>query len=462
MDPPTERIARLKSVLDEQRSGGVLQRAAILRPVAGLSVLNLRSHQVPTGLCDTSGLESASGSPVAPAPHSVERRGASSIIAFTVTPYQALSQRSPSHPMESPPVRIIQLSPGWSISRSHASSERSIQHRSTQTLVRPLSEGFRRKTGSFCVALSTLSRRLRRCLPPRTHLDIYSSAVASSSLRRTARHCDGTGYGVEVSTSVSFFRFGGADVFLDRTCRWSLYSYKARMKAVRLYIQYDRATAATVRELGYPTAHMLRAWYREFVESGDLHQDYRRRVRYSNEQKQKAVEHFCNHGRCVSKTSAALGYPNRETLRMRIDELRPGLRKVSIRRGSTVLFSDEQKRRAVVDLCLREGSAAAVPGDVGVSRPALYAWKNLPPSVSKDDVLATGDSTLVFFIGSDDRKKQLLRELALLDRPIPQIRYELLVVQYQDTAGLNWELSLCNGASRHSSTQQRRFQIAAP
>ena len=181
-----------------------------------------------------------------------------------------------------------------------------------------------------------------------------------------------------MSTAGENGAFGGADVFLDHVWRWSLYSHGARIRAVRLYISYGRATAATIRELGYPSARMLRAWYREFVESDDLHQDYRRKAKYSNEQKQRAVEHYCRHGRCISRTAAMLGYPNRETLKMWIDELRPGARKVCIRRESTVSFSDEQKRRAVIDLCSREGSAAAIAEDVRVGRPSLYAWKNEP------------------------------------------------------------------------------------
>jgi type II secretory pathway component GspD/PulD (secretin) len=71
-----------------------------------------------------------------------------------------------------------------------------------------------------------------------------------------------------------------------------------------------------------------------------------------------------------------------------------------------------------------------------------FLLKNLPPSVSKDDILQTGDATLVFFTGSEDKLKQLRRELELLDRPAPQIRYELLVVQYQDGEGFDWKLKL--------------------
>jgi general secretion pathway protein D len=67
--------------------------------------------------------------------------------------------------------------------------------------------------------------------------------------------------------------------------------------------------------------------------------------------------------------------------------------------------------------------------------------KNLPPSVSKDDILQTADSTLVFFTGTEDKRRQFLRELDLLDRPAPQIRYELLVVQYQDGNGIDYSLN---------------------
>jgi len=36
-----------------------------------------------------------------------------------------------------------------------------------------------------------------------------------------------------------------------------MYSYEARMKAIRLYIRYGRAATATVRELGYPAGTIV-------------------------------------------------------------------------------------------------------------------------------------------------------------------------------------------------------------
>jgi len=49
-----------------------------------------------------------------------------------------------------------------------------------------------------------------------------------------------------------------------------VFSYDDRMKAVLLYIKYDRGAAA-VRDLGYPTPKKLKSWYREYISSGDLH-----------------------------------------------------------------------------------------------------------------------------------------------------------------------------------------------
>ena len=196
-----------------------------------------------------------------------------------------------------------------------------------------------------------------------------------------------------------------------------MYSYEARMRAVRLYIKYDRRPAATIRELGYPSRGMLRSWYREFNESGDLHQDFRRKPEYSHEEKQRAVEHYWVQGRCISRTVAVLGYPHRETLRMWIDELRPGVRKVSIKRGCAESFSDEQKQRAVIDLCSREVSASAVAEDVGVSRTSLYAWKTEWLGEGVPAVMETNDGRPT----SDDRD-ELEREVDSLRKRIRRLQ----------------------------------------
>ncbi len=124
-----------------------------------------------------------------------------------------------------------------------------------------------------------------------------------------------------------------------------------------------------------------------------------------------------------------------------------GIKPIPLPQGNSfvMLLSPEGKKLLDQYLPLVDRKQPALPVQLKYIQ-SDYLLKNLPPSVSKDDVQATGDSTLVFFTGSEERRRQFLRELSLLDRPIPQIRYELLVVQYQNGTGLNWELSISNSA----------------
>ena len=42
-----------------------------------------------------------------------------------------------------------------------------------------------------------------------------------------------------------------------------MYSYEDRIRAVRLYIKLGKRTAATIRQLGYPTKNSLKGWHQE-------------------------------------------------------------------------------------------------------------------------------------------------------------------------------------------------------
>jgi type II secretory pathway component GspD/PulD (secretin) len=56
-------------------------------------------------------------------------------------------------------------------------------------------------------------------------------------------------------------------------------------------------------------------------------------------------------------------------------------------------------------------------------------FKNLPPSVTKEDVVDSGQPDLVFFVGSRDKLSRFLADLAQIDRPKPLIEYDILVVK---------------------------------
>ncbi len=202
-----------------------------------------------------------------------------------------------------------------------------------------------------------------------------------------------------------------------------MYSYEDRIKAVRLYIKYDLSAADTVRELGYPSRKMLVRWYKEYLETGGLHEGYDKHPVYTSAQKKAAVNYYLEHGRNISRTVRAVGYPTRETLAQWIDELAPGERKVRIRRGAVVQFSQEQKKDAVIELCAREGSAAAVADKLGVSRISLYKWKK--ELLGEDDAKTMNRSGKPPF---PEDKDVLLAEVESLKKELYRKQMELDVL----------------------------------
>jgi len=70
--------------------------------------------------------------------------------------------------------------------------------------------------------------------------------------------------------------------------------------------------------------------------------------------------------------------------------------------------------------------------------------KNLPPSISETDIVKSADPNLIFFKGSEEKLERFLRDLEYIDKPIPQIRYELLIVQYQESKNKEFGLTTSN------------------
>ena len=94
-----------------------------------------------------------------------------------------------------------------------------------------------------------------------------------------------------------------------------MYSYEERLKAVKLYIQYDRSYAFVFRKLGYPPSnHTLKLWVKEYEQNGDLHRFYIKTSIYTEEQRNAAIQYYIEHGRSKSRTVKALGYPTRQQL----------------------------------------------------------------------------------------------------------------------------------------------------
>lgn len=153
-----------------------------------------------------------------------------------------------------------------------------------------------------------------------------------------------------------------------------MFSYDDRLRAVQLYIKLGKRVGLTIRQLGYPTKNALKAWHRAYEQRDGLPEGYVRHPKYTQAQKDLAVDHFVSGGRCIAVTIKALGYPSRSLMASWIRQAHPDL---PPRVGHAhEALSSAAKQSAVMALCLRQGSAQAVAQELGVSRPSLYNWKN--------------------------------------------------------------------------------------
>ena len=170
-----------------------------------------------------------------------------------------------------------------------------------------------------------------------------------------------------------------------------MFPLEQRVKAVKLYIQYDLRYAPVYHELGYPkNKSTLKAWYKEYMSTGGLHSKSTRTPKYTKEQRKVAVDHFLQHGRCYSHTMKTLGYPSRTQLKAWVEEEAPDAASHYCKKSSSLVhLNPEDKKQAVIDLCSRNGSAKDVADQYGVSRYSLYNWKKqllsdeVPASMTK-------------------------------------------------------------------------------
>lgn len=159
-----------------------------------------------------------------------------------------------------------------------------------------------------------------------------------------------------------------------------MYSYEDRIRAVRLYIKLGKRLRATIRQLGYPTKNSLIGWYREYEQGRDLPVGYERsEQKYSDQDKQIAVQHYLDHDRCIASTIRTLGYPCRALLTQWIDELHPQVRPRMVGRAPNILHPGALKAAAVIELCTRKTSAQEIAQKLAVCRTTQYNWKNILP-----------------------------------------------------------------------------------
>lgn len=206
------------------------------------------------------------------------------------------------------------------------------------------------------------------------------------------------------------------------------------MKAIQLYIQYNRSSAAVIRELGYPSRKLLPRWYKQYREELQTSVVWdSNREKYSKQQQEIAVNYYAEHGRNASKTVKTLGYPSREILKKWCEESGLEIRK---RRTNGLQYSPEQKQKMVIDLCTRKQESAAKVATVnGVTRDDLYNWKKkllgkgyssiMPKKESKSTAKADSTDKEALVSEIEELKNQI--EKMILDKATEIVKKEMSI-----------------------------------
>ncbi|CAH2259788.1 HTH-like domain [Enterococcus faecium] len=197
-----------------------------------------------------------------------------------------------------------------------------------------------------------------------------------------------------------------------------MFSHKERVRAIQLFLKYDCSYAATIRELGYPSIGALRKWYKEYLESRELHQEHRKKSKYSEEQKRIAVNHYFEYGQCYARTIRMLGYPNRESLRQWCEELAPGARKL---RKSAVKLTQDQKEAVLKKFYKPQTNRKNLAESEGISRVTLYQWKNT--------VLGKDFPLRMTLKNQEKQKELLLKEVEDLQKQVHQLQLEKALLE---------------------------------
>ncbi len=156
-----------------------------------------------------------------------------------------------------------------------------------------------------------------------------------------------------------------------------IYTYEQKMKAIELFIKYDLSPSAVIHELGYPSRNQIRAWYKEYAETGTVKEkSARNRSKFTAEQRATAVKYYLEHGRSITKTIRALGYPKRTTLCEWLNEdLEDKQRKNYNKRiGVFVKITPEQRETAVKEHLSGEKTPSQLARELSVTPSTIHHW----------------------------------------------------------------------------------------
>lgn len=114
---------------------------------------------------------------------------------------------------------------------------------------------------------------------------------------------------------------------------------------------------------------------------------------------------------------------------------------ISVKKQLLLFLADEIEKKEVINYA----NIFDVPENVHHHKLQYISinkfLENLPPSVKAEQIKDAGNGTDFFFTGSYASFVELEKKLQIIDKPVPRIKYDVLVIQFQDTKDSSWSNS---------------------
>lgn len=189
-----------------------------------------------------------------------------------------------------------------------------------------------------------------------------------------------------------------------------MYTLEERLLAVNTYYKMGQNATATVRRLGYPDVSNLTHWVKEYERDQSLHKDRVGYCKYTENEKQAAVDYYFANGQNVLQTVKTLGYPSRTLLSQWVSASPREEEKACKKRKAHVKCSEEQREQAVLESCKGNLTLKAIAEMYGVTPAAIIQWR-------------------AKYLGKDRKKKRMRAPSPQEANDIAQLQKEKLALE---------------------------------
>lgn len=152
-----------------------------------------------------------------------------------------------------------------------------------------------------------------------------------------------------------------------------MHTLEQRTKAVMLFIESGFNHSAVKAALGYPSRWTLDRWYADYLDKGYVKEKREHWEKFTESEKERAVEACIANDCNVLKTVNELGYPSRALLAKWVDEAAPGLRNKD---KPHVMRGDGERMETMMDAYAENGMTVAdAIAKADIDKVTFYNWR---------------------------------------------------------------------------------------